>query len=173
MAHPFRAMVFPLAAPIEVSYHAISRKMTHVPERFARVALSEVIAPAPQEGIDVLHDCGSGFVTILGSGFLTNRVAGFLQRFLGRHDVQIGFVAPVEVAVIPERVTEEIEALGLTQVHHLALFTVDAQSQPAFELGIEPLVDAFALILGEDHKIIGITDEFMSSSGQFFVQLME
>ncbi len=113
MAHPFRAVVFPLAAPIQVRHHPLARIVTQVTERFARVAEFEVVAPATQEGVEVFNYLGRGFVAFLRSSFLTNRIPGFFQRLLGGHHIQVGFVAPIKVAVIPEGEPEEVEALGL------------------------------------------------------------
>jgi hypothetical protein len=37
VAHPFRAVVFPLAAAVELAHHVLTRVVPEVPERFARV----------------------------------------------------------------------------------------------------------------------------------------
>jgi hypothetical protein len=34
-----------------VRHHSLPRIVVHVPKRFARVAVIEVVAPAPQEGV--------------------------------------------------------------------------------------------------------------------------
>ena len=79
MAQSFRAVVFPLAAPVEMGHHALSRVATQVPERFARVAVFEIVAPTAQEGVEVVNHLGRGFVAFLRAGFLADRIAGFFQ----------------------------------------------------------------------------------------------
>jgi hypothetical protein len=36
---------------VEVRHHSLPRIVVHVPKRFARVAVIEVVAPAPQEDV--------------------------------------------------------------------------------------------------------------------------
>ncbi len=145
MAHPLRAVVFPLAAPVQVRHHLLARVVAQVSECFAWIAELEVVAPASQVGVEVFNYLGRGFVAFLRSGFLAYRFPCFFQRLLGGHHVQVGFVAPMQVAVIPEGEPEEVKAPGEVQVYHFGLFTVDAQPQPALKLRIEPFVDCGAL----------------------------
>ncbi len=49
VAHPFRAVVFPLAAPFEVDQHPLARVVPRVPERFSRLAEIKEVAPISLE----------------------------------------------------------------------------------------------------------------------------
>ncbi len=113
MAHPFRAIVFPLAAAVEMSHHPLARIVAQVAERFTRVAEIEIVAPAPQEGIEILHDFGRWLEAFLRPGFLSYRVPRLLQRLLGGHHIQVGFTASKQVAVVPGSEPEEVEGLRL------------------------------------------------------------
>ena len=75
-------MVFALAAAVEVSHHSLARIVAQVAERFTRVAEVEVARPAPQEGIEILHDCGGWLEAFLRPGFFTYRIPRLLQRLL-------------------------------------------------------------------------------------------
>ena len=72
--------------------------------------------------------------------------------------VGVEIAAPIQVAVIPEGEPEEVEAFGEVQVHHFGFLTVDAQSQPALKLRVEPFVDAVPLVSGHHDEIVGIVD---------------
>ena len=48
----------------------------------AVLAEVEVARPAPQEGIEILHDCGGWLEAFLRPGFFTYRIPRLLQRLL-------------------------------------------------------------------------------------------
>jgi hypothetical protein len=53
-----------LASAVEVSHHPLARIVAQVPERFARVAVFEVVAPDAQEGVEVINYFGRQFVAL-------------------------------------------------------------------------------------------------------------
>jgi len=66
----------------------------------------------------------------------------------------------MEVAIIPKRKTQEVDARHrLVQVHYASLLAIDRQLEAAFELVLHPVDELFALIAGQDDEIVRVAND--------------
>lgn len=77
-----------------------------------------------------------------------------------REYVQITVRASVEVTIVSERKTQEVDVRPrLIQVHHASFLAIDRQFEPAFELTLHPISETLSLMSGQDDEIVRIADD--------------
>src|SRR5690606_6837274 len=98
MAQPWGAMVFALAASVEMGDHAQTAVMAEDTKRFAGIAIIEIAAPSFQVGVQVLYHGGRGLVAHARPRHLTDYRASLPQRFL--RGLQVPVVAPTALKAL-------------------------------------------------------------------------
>src|SRR5208282_1110374 len=95
----------------------------------------EVVCPTLQVSIQFRNQARQGLMTLRTVSLGPQLVPLPLQSFLRRHHIQVEISAPFQVAVVPERVSQKVQAgFLLFQVHHARLLTVDLRPHPGFQL---------------------------------------
>jgi len=79
-----------------------------VPVGASRIPQREVVGPAGEVTVDLRDDLGDRFERHLLAGLLSKGLSFPFQSFLRRAEVQVAMIAAGQVAVIPERVSQEV-----------------------------------------------------------------
>ena len=95
----------------------------------------EVVSPAFQVSIQFRNQTRQGLMTLRTVRHRPQLVPLPLQSLLRGHHDQVEMPAPFQVAVVPERVSQKVQARFLFfQVHHPRLLAVDLQPHPGLQL---------------------------------------
>ena len=140
-AAPFRRAEGPLAAPFEMLLQTVSNVRVDLPEGLSRIAKIEVVRPAFQMPVQVLHQSRDRLITLPMVSHLMQFVPFPLQRLLRRRHIQVLPSASFQIVVIAERVSQKVQTRPfLVQFHHSRFLPVDLQLQPVSSFAsIKPL----------------------------------
>lgn len=120
-----------LAAPREMAFQPLSHVPVDLMKDFRRMPIPEVVAPASQVLIEFLYERRYRLVAHAGVGHLT-QFSSFAGEGLFRWEyVQVFMVASTQVAVKPERVSQEVQPRAfLAKIHHARFVPIQLQAHP-------------------------------------------
>src|SRR5690606_37222103 len=82
------------------------------------------------------------------------------NRLLRRPHMEVREVAPFEVAMVPKRIAEEVQACAWSfHVHDACLITIQLQPHPTFERLFYPVPKLCTLIAREHDEVVAVPDQ--------------
>src|SRR5690606_12043345 len=128
-----RKAVTALAATIQVATQAATDEPVQLAERLARVAVAEVVRPRMQPAVQASHQFREWHETTSTVRLAPQPVPSPCQRLRRSRRIQVAMGTTLQVAIIPEREPQEVQALaGMVQLDHPCLLPVDRQPEAAF-----------------------------------------
>src|SRR6266404_1373573 len=160
VAHPFRRSKGPLAAAARVLAQPPTYEGIDLSKGHARVSEAEVVRPAGELPIDLCDHCRQWLETLLLADRLSQCLSPARHRFLRGVQVQISMLASVEVAIIPKREPQKLQACSLLpQIDYPRFLPIDLQTHPGFQLLLDVGAQLRALMACQHHEIIGVAHQ--------------
>src|ERR1700682_785363 len=160
VADPFRRTEGPLTAPSQMLLETVHDVRVDLSEGDPRVAKVEVVLPAFQVPVQLLHQLRDRVHTLTMIRQLMQLLPFLLQSLPRRTHMQIPPPPTLQVIKVTECESQKVQTRSfLPQLHHARLLPIDLQSQPAFQPRLYPSRQAAALIARQHHKIVGVAHQ--------------
>jgi hypothetical protein len=106
----------------------------NLPVNAAGVPNGKVVRPPFQVPIQLANQCRDRLEALMTVRHFVQLLPLPLDRLLRRKHIQVLLVAPFQIAIIPKRVSQKVQARSFfPQVHHPRLFPVDLQLELPFQ----------------------------------------
>ena len=106
--------------------------------RLARIAKRKIVGPAALLLVDPIDQLFDRHKVLPIADRLSKRFPVRMQRFAGRHHVQVSIPAAFPLPIVSEGISQKVHAAaGLTKIHDLRLFPIQLQTQPGLYLRLD------------------------------------
>src|SRR6266446_4500489 len=158
--HPLRRTERPLAAAAHMLREPLTCVRVDLAKGHTRVSESKVVRPARELRIDFLDQLPQRCGASLAGGSRAQCLPPQRHGFLRWMHIEVLVCAPFEVAIVPQREPEEVQACSfLLQVDQSCLLPVDLQPHPLLQLRLDEGAQALALMARQHHEVIGVAHQ--------------
>jgi hypothetical protein len=151
-----RLAVGSLTSTLQVTRRSKQRETIQLSKAFPGVAVAEITAPALGPAVEIVDHRADGDETPLGAGQLSNLLVGAGHRLYRGKYIEIAMGTTEEVAIVPQRKTQKVQALTrFVKLDDLRFLAIDGELESSFEQSLDPVDQLPGLIARQDHESSG------------------
>jgi len=154
IASPLRGTEGTLTTPTQMTYKTGSNIPVYFAKRLARITKTKVVSPPTLLAINDLDQLRHRNQTLATANRSAKPIPVRLHRLARWGYVKIPVSATPEVSIVPKRKSQKIYTRsGLPEIDDLCLGSVQLQTQPGFNLGLDKAGQPITLVARENHKV--------------------